>query len=283
MDFSEAAWWYDGYSFRRMKHVYSPNSVVRAMLSGEYDNYWTKTAAYESLKSYICMDFDGLKETVVQVLAGGRCKVDISGFENDMTSFKRRDDVLTALVHLGYLGYDSDRLEVYIPNEEVRGAFATVIRDTDWTPVISAVQASDALLRATWNRDGEAVARGISQVHRANTSILEYNDENSISCVVTLAYYNAVNEYTLIREMPTGKGYADIVFLPRRKSDKPAMVIELKYDKSAGGAIAQILERRYPEALKEYRGNLLLVGINYQKETKEYSCVIQEWEKGGRG
>ncbi len=186
-------------------------------------------------------------------------------------------------VNRGNSSYDSDRLEVYIPNEEVRGAFATVIRDTDWTPVISAVQASDALLRATWNRDGEAVARGISQVHRANTSILEYNDENSISCVVTLAYYNAVNEYTLIREMPTGKGYADIVFLPRRKSDKPAMVIELKYDKSARGAIAQILERRYPEALKEYRGNLLLVGINYQKETKEYSCVIQEWEKGGRG
>jgi len=105
MDFPEAAWWYDGYSFRRMKHVYNPNSVVRAMLSGEYDNYWTRTAAYESLKDYICMDFDGLKETVVQVLAGGQRKVDISGFENDMTSFRHRDDVLTALIHLGYLGW----------------------------------------------------------------------------------------------------------------------------------------------------------------------------------
>ena len=195
MDFPEAAWWYDGYSFRRMKHVYNPNSVVRAMLSGEYDNYWTRTAAYESLKDYICMDFDGLKETVVQVLAGGQCKVDISGFENDMTSFRHRDDVLTALIHLGYLGW----LEIYIPNEEARGTFATVIRDTDWTPVISAVQASDVLLRATWDRDAAAVAKGINEVHRANTSILEYNNENSISCVITLAYYNAVVSISLLK------------------------------------------------------------------------------------
>ena len=280
MNFSEAAWWYDGYSFHRIKHVYNPNSVVRAMLSGEYENYWTKTVAYESLKDYISMNFDGLKEAVVQVLSGGRCKVNIYGFENDIVSFKRRDDVLTMLVHLGYLAYDSDTKEVYIPNEEVRGAFSTVIQDTDWTPVISALQASDALLRATWNRDAEAVAKGITEVHETNTSILEYNDENSLSCVVTLAYYNAVNEYTLIREMPVGKGYADIIFLPRKKSDKPAMVVELKYNKSAEGAIAQIKEKRYSEALKDYQGNLLLVGINYSKETKEHSCVIEEWEKG---
>ena len=186
------------------------------MLSGEYDNYWTKTAAYESLKNYISMDFDGLKETVVQVLAGGRCKADISGFENDMTSFKRRDDVLTVLIHLGYLAYDSETAEVYIPNEEVRGAFSTVIRDTDWTPVINAVQASDALLRATWDRDADTVA----------------------------------------------------------------MIVKLKYNKSVESAIAQIKKKQYPEALKEYQGNLLLVGISYRKKEKVYSCVIEEWEKG---
>ncbi len=140
------------------------------------------------------------------------------------SSFKHRDDVLTVLVHLGYL---------------------------------------------------EQECGGNDQVHKANTPILEYNDENSISCVVTLAYYNAVNEYTLIRKMPAGKGYADIVFLPRKKSDKPATVVELEYDRSAGGAIAKIEECRYSKALKEYQGTLLLVGINYQKETKGYSCVIE--------
>lgn len=276
MDFSEAARWYDGYSFRRMKHVYSPNSVVKAMLSGEYDNYWTSTVTYESLKDYISMNFDGLRDSVVQMLAGGRCRVNTDTFDNDMTKFKSRDDVLTVLIHLGYLAYDADRREAYIPNEDVKTAFVNAVQDTDWTPVVQAIRQSDRLLRATWNRDIEAVAKGINEVHMANTSILEYNDENALSCVITLAYYNAVNEYTLIREMPSGKGYADIVFLPRKHSDKPAMVVELKYHQSAEGAIAQIKEKKYSKALEDYQGNLLLVGINYDKEKKEHSCVIEE-------
>lgn len=126
MDFSEAARWYDGYSFPRMKHVYNPNSIVKAMLSGEYDNYWTTTVTYESLKDYISMNFDGLKDCVVQMLAGGRCRVNTDTFENDMTSFKSRDDVLTVLIHLGYLAYDRDRKEAYVPNEEVRTALPTL-------------------------------------------------------------------------------------------------------------------------------------------------------------
>lgn len=279
MDFQEAQKWYDGYSFRNIQHVYNPNSVVKSLLDGEYYSYWTSTVAYESLKDYICMNFDGLRDAVINLLAGARIRVDIDTFENDMTSFKNRDDVLTVLIHLGYLAYDDMRREAYIPNEEVRGAFSKVIKTTDWTPVIEAVKASDDLLRATWDRDADAVAKAVDKVHMSNTSVLNYNDENALSCVITLAYYNAVNDYTLIREMPAGKGYADIVFLPRKYSDKPAMVVELKYNKSANGAISQIRERRYTEGLKEYRGNLLLVAINYDKETKKHSCVIEEWEK----
>ena len=76
--------------------------------------------------------------------------------------------------------------------------------------------------------------------------------------------------------MPAGKGYADIVFLPRRNSNKPAMVVELKYNKSAKGAISQIKEKQYTKVLEEYNGNLLLVGINYDKQKKEYQCMIEE-------
>lgn len=279
MDFDETARWYDGYSFRRVKHVYNPNSVVNAMLDGEYDSYWSNTASYESLKDYISMNFDGLRDMVVQMLAGGRCTVDTKSFQNDMTSFKNRDDVLTMLIHLGYLAYDADTREAYVPNEEVRAAFARAVDDTDWTPVIQAIRSSDRLLKATWNKDADAVARGIDKVHRENTSILQYNNENALSCVITLAYYHAVNEYTLIREMPSGKGYADIVFLPKKHSAKPAIVVELKYVKSAEQAVGQIKKKQYPEALKSYQGNLLLVGVSYSKESKEHSCVIEEWEK----
>lgn len=196
-----------------------------------------------------------------------------------MTSFKSRDDVLTILVHLGYLAYNAFSKEVHIPNEKVRSMFSDVIQETDWTPVIDAIGASDALLKATWQKDAEAVAKGIDAVHMANTSVLAYNDENALSCAITLAYYNAVNEYTLIREFPSGKGYADIVFLPRKYSDKPEMIVGLKYNQSADGAIVQIKKQCYVKALEEYRGNLLLVGINYDKKAKRHFCIIEEWEK----
>lgn len=123
MDFQEAKRWYDGYGFRRLKHVYCPNSVTNAMLDGEYNSYWTGTVAYESLKYYITIDKEGLKSTIIRLLAGERCRVNAGTFENDLTKINSRDDVLTILIHLGYLGYDEIKEEVYIPNEEVRKAF----------------------------------------------------------------------------------------------------------------------------------------------------------------
>lgn len=276
MDFGEMKRWYDGYLLRENLHVYNPKSVTDAIRRKKIANYWTRTVAYESLRDYISMNFDGLEDAVVWMLAGGKCSVNMDTFENDMTSFKSRDDVLTMLIHLGYLAYDERTGEVRIPNEEVRAAFANAVQGTGWTPVIQAIRQSARLLEKTWNKEADAVAQGIDEVHMANTSILEYNNENALSCVITLAYYNAVNEYTLIREFPTGRGYADIVFLPRKHSERPAMVVELKYDKSAESAIRQIKEKGYTKALGSYSGNLLLVGINYDKEKKKHSCIIEE-------
>ena len=120
------------------------------------------------------------------------------------------------------------------------------------------------------------MAKGIDIVHMENTSILSYNDENALSCVITLAYYSARKDYTLIRELPAGKGFADMVFLPRKGSDRPALLVELKWDQSAQGAIDQIKDRRYAGALATYQGEVLLVGINYQKKTKAHSCRIEK-------
>jgi hypothetical protein len=224
------------------------------------------------------MNYEGLRDDIVKVLSGGRCSVDIWQFENDMTKFRSKDDVITVLIHLGYLAYDADNREAYIPNEEVRYAFAKTIEETNWTPVVQAIKKSDRLLKLTWNRMADEVAECISEIHMENTSILEYNDENALSCVIRLAYYNAINDYTIIRELPSGMGFADIVFIPRKLSNKPAMVVELKYNKDAQSAIRQIKEKKYVKSLEEYQGNLLLVGINYDKETKTHECVIEEWE-----
>ena len=183
------------------------------------------------------------------------------------------------MVHLGYLAYDRDRREVYIPNEEVRSAFTDAVQMSNWKQVIDAVNASEKLLLATLDKQEELVAQGIDAVHEANTSILNYNDENALSCVITLAYYQAMNEYQLVREMPLGRGYADIVFLPKKHTEYPALVVELKYDKSVDGAIVQIKEKHYAKALESYTGKLLLVGINYDRGSKKHSCKIEEWEK----
>lgn len=275
MDFEEAKRWYDGYHLAEDLHIYNPKSVVDSVRRKKIGNYWTSTETYESLKYYISMNFDGLKDAIIEMIAGGRCKVDTNTFENDMVSFQSRDDVLTVLIHLGYLAYDAETEEVAVPNEEVRAAFVRAIKKSDWKYVIDAITASDELLQATWRGDGETVAEGIDKVHTAYTSILNYNNENALSCVISLAYYNTINEYTMVRELPTGKGYADVVFVPRKGSDKPAMVVELKWNQSADGAIAQIKEKQYVQALSEYQGNLLLVGINYDKESKKHECVIE--------
>lgn len=276
MDFELAKEWYDGYTLETGLHIYNPKSVVDSIRRKRVGNYWTSTETYESLKNYICMNFDGLKDSISNMLAGASCKINPAKFQNDITSFKSRDDILTLLIHLGYLTYEAASQTVHIPNEEVKNEFINAVEGADWRPLTDAIHASDQLLEAAWQGDEKAVADGVAAVHMANTSLLNYNDENSLSCIIALAFYNAVKDYTLIREMPSGKGFADIIFLPKRHSDKPAMIVELKWNKSARGAIRQIKEKEYIQALEHYGGKVLIVGINYSKKTKKHSCKI-EW------
>jgi hypothetical protein len=275
MDFEETRRWYDGYQFENAEHIYSPRSVVASMMSHCFDSYWNQTETFEALREYIIMNYDGLKDTIIELLAGNRKEIDTTSFTNDMTTFQRVDDVLTLFIHLGYLGYDYATKEVFIPNSEVASEFVTATKTSDWQEVIRAVKNSEALLKATWNQDAQAVAEAIEEAH-FETSILKYNDENSLSCVISLAYYSARIYYTQVRELPTGKGFADIVFLPRKNHlDKPALVVELKWDSSAKGAIAQIKEKKYVKALGEYHGNILLVGVNYDVKTKKHECEME--------
>ena len=278
MDFEEARRWYDGYSFSKEHSVYSPNSVIQAISNEEWGDYWTETETYESLKYYIGMNEDGLKDAIISMLGGVRCKINTRTFQNDMSNIKSRDDVLTLLVHLGYLAYDSTQKEVYIPNQEVADEFRNAVEYSGWEGVSAALQASESLLDATIRGDAETVAKGIDEVHSANTSVLAYNSEQALSCVITIAYYVARKDYTLIRELPAGKGFADIAFLPRKHTNKPALIVELKWDKSAQGAICQIKDKQYAGALEEYADNLLMVGINYDKVNKKHECVIEKYK-----
>lgn len=285
MSFEEAKAWYDGYELlTETKNgairyaMYSPKSVVEAMLRHKFGTYWNQTETYEALKVYIQMNMDGLKDAVVRMLAGGRVEINTGTFSNDMTTFATKDDVLTLLVHLGYLTYSESDRTVSIPNKEVSKEYINAISTMDWREVMRSVEASRNLLQALWDMDEEAVAQGIDQAHE-EIAILQYNDENSLSCTIHLAFYFAKEYYNIVRELPTGKGFADVCFLPRKKHmDKPAVIIELKKDKSAQGAIAQIKEKNYVRALEDYQGNLLLAGINYDKD-KKHTCIIEKIEK----
>ncbi len=281
MDFAQISNWYDGYQFRQFRHVYNPRSVVAAMKSHVLSNYWTSTETYEALKIYIDMDFDGLRSDIVQMLGGARIRINTFSFQNDMRNLQTKDDVLTLLVHLGYLGYDAESREAFIPNKEILGEFENAMSVNGWANVMQILKASEQLLEDTLQGNAERVARALDKAHTQAASILTYNDENSLSCAIGLAYYSARKEYRLIRELPTGKGYADIVFLPLPCVNKPALVVELKYHKTAHAAIQQIKDRQYTQALEGYTGELIMVGINYDKDLtdKPHTCVIERYRK----
>ena len=276
--FSEMKRWYDGYNLNGIS-IYNPKSVVESILRGQFNNYWTSTETYEALKIYIEMNFDGLKDTIIELLAGGKAVVDTTTFSNDMITFETRDDVLTLLIHLGYLTYDFYTKEVSIPNYEISEQFASTIKVMGWSEVADSLRSSDELLKATLNCNEEKVAKLIDKAHSDNTSILKYNDKNSLSCVISLAYYSARKTYTIERELPAGKGFSDLIFRPRKNNSNPAMIVELKYDKSAEGALEQIKKKHYTDCLKDYSGEILLVGINYDKDDKCHTCKIERITK----
>ncbi|MCM1237057.1 MAG: ATP-binding protein [Ruminococcus flavefaciens] len=281
MSFAETGSWYDGYMFTKFKHIYNPRSVVSAMSFRKFSSYWTSTETYDALKIYIDMDFDGLRSDIVRMLGGEQVRVNTLSFQNDMRNFKTKDDVLTLLIHLGYLGYDSGREEAFIPNKEIIREFENAMSVGGWPEVMRVLRASEKLLVDTLSGDSESVAAALDKAHMEVASILTYNDENSLASAIGLAYYSARKDYRLIREMPTGRGFADIVFLPLPSVGKPVIIVELKYDKTVQSAIQQIKDRQYTQALEGYTGEILLVGINYDKDRKEkqHSCVIEKIEK----
>ncbi len=275
MDFSLLTKWYDGYQIGDEPSMFNPNSVMQALDSGRCRSFWATTGALDAVTSYINMNFEGLKDDIIKMLAGETSKVDPTGFQNDMSVINTRDDVLTVLIHLGYLSYNWRKDVCYIPNKEVEGEMVNAVKNNKWTHLVNSIQRSEDLLNATLQGDEEAVAQGVDAAHDEHTSILSYNNENSLACVLSIAYYYAKNDYIIHRELASGKGFADLVFMPRKDVDKPAMVVELKFNKDADSAIDQIKRKEYTGKVSEYSGELLLVGINYDKKSKTHDCKIE--------
>jgi hypothetical protein len=274
MPFEELEKWYDGYQIGDEYSMFNPNSVMQALTRRRCRSYWAMTGAFDAVAYYIQMNFKGLKDDIINMLGGGRCKVNTTGFQNDMAVVRTKDDVLTVLIHLGYLTYDWDKEECYIPNKEVSSDMVNAVEESRWNVVTDAIKQSEQLLQAVIDGDEEAVAQGVDAAHDENTSILSYNNEDSLACVLSLAFYYAKNDYIFHRELPTGKGFADIALIPRKGVNKPAILLELKFNQSADSALEQILRKEYKGKVAQYDGNVILVGISYDKQTKKHECRI---------
>lgn len=282
LDFDEAGKWYDGYEFPGVGAVYNPYSIMCAVRSREFQSYWRKTSAAESLMTYINMDFEGMQEVIARLISGEEIEVDTDSFENDFETFKGRDDVLTLLIHLGYLTWDRMEKTARIPNEEIKAEFRNILKDGHanrrWLELINR---SRKLLESTIAGDSDAVAEAIETIRSTQYAPTFYNDEQALRYVIKFAYIAAIDQYLKVEELPSGRGIADVVYLPRRKSMLPAMIVELKWDQSSEGAIGQIKEKDYPAVLRDYGGEIILVGINYNSKTKVHSCRIERYDHEG--
>lgn len=256
---------------------YNPLSVVRAISAKRFGQYWTVTGTYGDIDDLINKNFDGLRVDIIRMLSGNRIPVNVSNGKNDLQFFKSKSEVITALIHLGYFAYDADAREAYVPNKEIQEVFYQYMVNNESDNLSRFIRVSEKILNAVMERDAEETARQIQNVHNDFISGIEYNDENSLVCTITIALISAFRYYHKpIREFPCGRGFADIVYLPlQTQPNRPVLVVELKWNKSAQTAIAQIKKKQYPESLREYSGDILLVGIDYDKKTKEHYCVIE--------
>ncbi|MBP5366962.1 MAG: AAA family ATPase [Bacteroidales bacterium] len=275
LDFELMQHAYDGYIIGSEKSIFNPNSVMMAVEDGKYNSHWSKSASYTTIEHYIKNDIDGLRDKIVRMLNGEKVSISVTSFRNDMKNIETCDDVLTLLAHLGYLSYDPVFGRVMIPNTEVADEFKNSIRVCGWGSLSKAIGNSRELLNATISGDKNYIEKALDSYHDEATSFIEFNDENSLACAIRLAYYSAQAQYEIFREFPSGKGFADMVFVPIKNSPYPAVVVELKYDKTAEGAIAQIRAKNYHGKLQNFSKTIILLGINYDKNTKKHEVEIE--------
>ena len=289
LDFEECKRWYNGYEMTTFNEdfmpcnmsLYSPRSLVCAIQNHRFGDYWTKTSSYEALSNYINVNYEGIKDDIARMMGGAKVKVDVLTYLNTMTDFKSKDDVFTYLIHLGYLAYDIEKESCYIPNSEVRNEWVVALKNTQgYETIVEMLKTSDDLLEATLEMDEKAVEEALDKAHSLTMNNMTYNKENCFQSAIILAYYTARADYTIITELPGGKGYADVVFIPYR-CEKPALIIELKNSAKAADqtALEQIKNKKYFDALESYKGNMLLIGVSYNPDTKEHSCKIEEMSK----
>ena len=294
VSFEKMAEWYNGYHFK-WEHedsdgslikddisIFNSNSVMEAVYHHSFESYWRTTSAPNALPDYFNMGFDGLDIAAENLLAGFDIPVKVTGFRNDLMSFASADDVLTMMIHFGYLSYDEDTKKAHIPNYEIKEEFADMIHQVKSEHTAKRIRECNQFLEDILDFKADEVAAYIENLHMTETNPRLYNNEESLRSIVKLAAFTFRDHYMKIEEMPGGAGYADIVFIPYKyEKIYPALVIELKCGDSAESAICQIQDRKYYAPLTEYNDEIIFVGISYDKNdpNKKHTCIIEQMQQ----
>ena len=276
MDFKKLEEWYNGYTTARGIKIYNPRSVVKALKNDYCESYWTNTGAMDEVSQYLKYNVLEIRDDVIKMVSGQEIDITIDEeFRAGQGTPKTKEEIYSAMIVLGFLSYNDGYLK--IPNKELMIEFEKALRDKSFGYVSEIIENSRTMLKATVNKDTETVEKILHDIHNSEIPILQYNDENSLSCVITLAYLSARDTYRVEREEKTGKGYADFTFHPRRKNDT-AFIVELKKDEVPEVAINQIREKEYIQKFKaENEGKeVLAVAICYDSKKKEHYCKIEE-------
>lgn len=265
--------WYNGYKTNNGLQIYNPRSVCYALSDGVCQSYWTNTGPMDEISYYIENNVEEVRNDIVQMVSGIPVNVHLEGYSAEQINLNTRDEILSAMTVYGFLSYHDETLT--IPNKELRMKFYYALKNHQMGEISQLVLKSNQMLEATLKKDTKTMEKLIEEAHDINIPIIKYNDENSLACVITLAYLSARSKYKIIREMPSGVGFADFIFYPNDKT-KPAFIIELKKKSTPEEALDQIREKRYALALKDYTGKKLAIGIGYDKELKKHRVKIED-------
>ena len=276
--------WYEGYKLNKVD-IYNPNSVASAVSDKKCKSYWSGISSNKEVVRLINMNFDGIKNDILNLIAGAKIMFDYETFQNDMVSIENKDQLFSLLVCLGYLGCEEKgdgstcRL-AYVPNREIRSALSSIVRKQSWYTSSSIIERSETLFGAIASMDAERTAKIVQEIHNSpNVSLLRYNSEEAlVFCVIAGLMWRTEYDYESYRELQSGKGAIDLVYVPRWSDDLPIMLIEFKRDASAEEALEQIKAKDYPSRYceSECTNDILMIGLSYNSKTKEHQCVIEK-------
>ncbi len=272
--------WYDGYCTAKRKRIYNPRSVVCALTDNQLSNYWTSSGPYDEIFYYIRNNIRDVRDDIVLMVSGEPIPIALQGYAVTGTELKTKNQIYSAMVVYGLLTYENKM--VSIPNKELMDQFDELLLNNDSLGyVYTLARESERMLAATLAGDTDTMAEILELAHNTESPIFSYNSEIELAAVINLVYLAARDRYRVEREDKAGRGYVDFIFYPEVKS-ADAMILELKAGSTPKRAIQQIKDKNYVLRFRgklgeepKYTGNILAVGISYNKKTKKHACKVE--------